>query len=150
MIVVSVIVMRFCNDQRRRFGDGFDRSWREAGRNRLSGHGLGCNDFRRGGIRSSRFGRSALGSDRRGCMVLVVMIVRVIVFGMFMRVTVLMTVMVMVLVIPNVMPVIMSMVVGFERRIARLFGLRRINRVCIDDIALHPLATIFAARVTMS
>lgn len=87
-------------------------------------------------------------------MVMVVMIVRVIAFGMLMLMAMLVTVMFMMVVIGGVVPVIMGvimrMAVDLEGRIARLFGLRRIDRGRIDDIALHPFATVAAARVAMT
>ena len=87
-------------------------------------------------------------------MVVVVMIVRVIAFGMLMRMAMLVTVMFMMVVIGSVVPVIMGvimrMAVDLEGRIARLFGLRRIDRGRIDDIALHPFATVAAAGVAMT
>lgn len=83
-------------------------------------------------------------------MIVVIMVVRVIAFGMFMRVGVLMTVMVMMVVIRGVVPVMMGMAMDLEGRITRLFGLRGIDRCRIDDVTLYPLATVAAARIAMA
>src|SRR4051812_44971918 len=80
----------------------------------------------------------------------VVMIMRVITFRMLMCVAVLVTVMGMVVMVGSVMPVIVGMAVSFKCRIARLLGQRGINRICIDDIALHPFATVATAGVAMT
>lgn len=82
-------------------------------------------------------------------MAMLVMIVGMVAFGMVMRVAVLMTIMVMMRVVARVMTILMGVAVRLECRVARLFGLRRINGICINDAALHPLATAATTRIAM-
>lgn len=88
-------------------------------------------------------------------MAILVMIVGVVAFGMVVRVVVLMTVvlmtvMVMMHVVGSVMTVFMGVAVRLERGVARLFGLRGIDRYGVDDVALYSFATVTAARIAVS
>ncbi|WP_295848910.1 hypothetical protein [Tardiphaga sp.] len=71
-------------------------------------------------------------------------------FGMFMGMAVIVTVVIMVLGIGDMVPGVVGMIMHGEFRIARLLGLRRIDRSGFDHIALDPFAAAAAARIAVA
>jgi hypothetical protein len=133
--------------RRRALGDGM--VWVDL--NRHPGLGSRC-------FRNRNFGDRCFGSDRRAVGFVIVVTNGVtrseFGFGMFVREAMVMAVMVMMfgvsVMLTGVVRMIMFAVLGDKSRIARLFGLRRIDRCVFNDVALHAFATAAAARVAMT
>jgi hypothetical protein len=163
MFVVAVIVMRMVvrviavsdSSHRLRFSNGVRR---DAGRYRLVGMNLGGGRLCGRRLGDRRLGDNCLCCDMRVSTSLMVMVANgvargLLAFGMVVRVAVVMAVMIMMFAIGDVMLGVVGMVmfalVRHKYRIARLFGLRRIQAGTGYDVALHTLAAAATARITV-